>query len=105
MRRSLSRFRLSCHPLEIEIGRHKGIDREYRICQLCNVETEDEYHFLLRCPAWTYLRKRYLPEIFKFYVHPSRHKFYRLMSSKDTHVIKTLALFLYHAFKVKEQLL
>ena len=33
-RQALSTFRLSCHNLEIETGRHKGIDREHRKCPL-----------------------------------------------------------------------
>jgi len=42
---ALSRFRLSSHNLEIERGRYYNMDREIRICKLCNLKAiENEYH-------------------------------------------------------------
>ena len=43
----------------IEEGRQKGIPRELRICKSCDSGcVEDEYHFVIICPAFQYLRKR-----------------------------------------------
>ena len=59
---SLARFRCSAHKLLVEEGRYRGIERNLRICSLCSMNVvEDEYHFLLICPAYRELRKNYLP--------------------------------------------
>ena len=48
-RNALSSFRVSCHVLEIEKGRHRGVERETRKCPFCHQNVEDEYHFILTC--------------------------------------------------------
>ncbi|XP_077994296.1 uncharacterized protein LOC144448021 [Glandiceps talaboti] len=101
-RRALARFRCSSHALEIETGRHRGTDREFRICKLCCIEVEDEYHFLFKCPAWDNLRKRYLQPA--SYRSPSLYHVNQLMASRDGNTTRNLALFLFHAFKVKDKL-
>ena len=56
LRKCLSRFRLSSHKLQIEMGRHcyPKKPEEQRICKLCNLnEVESEIHFLLQCPFYT----------------------------------------------------
>ena len=43
----LSKYRLSAHSLSIETGRYHHIDRNNRICSLCNMNIlENEYHFV-----------------------------------------------------------
>ena len=50
---ALTRFRLSSHNLEIEIGRYQNIPREERLCKFCTSNViENEYHFLLICPLY-----------------------------------------------------
>jgi hypothetical protein len=44
----LSKLRISNHNLEIERGRHRGLQARERICKLCLKEVEDEIHFLLK---------------------------------------------------------
>ena len=100
-RRALARFRCGNHPLEIETGRLRGIYKDFRICQLCRKEIEDEYHFLLICTSWDHLRYKYLPR--NCYRSPSLHTT-TLMETKDENQIKNLALFIYHAFKIKEKM-
>ena len=46
IRTYITKLRLSNHSLMIEIGRHKNINREMRICPLCHKGIEDEMHFL-----------------------------------------------------------
>ena len=42
----LSRFRLTSHNLEIEIGRYNNISRDSRYCKMCTQNvTESEFHF------------------------------------------------------------
>jgi len=60
--RNLARFRCSNHKLEIETGRygnnHKPrYERFCRTCSLAAVETED--HFLLVCPTYSHLRRKF----------------------------------------------
>ena len=61
----MSKFRLGVCPLHIETGRYeinekksKGISVENRTCQVCGSqdEIEDEFHFLMMCPAYNELR-------------------------------------------------
>ena len=53
---NFTKLRISNHSLEIEKRRHQTSPKD-RICQTCKLETEDEAHFLLRCPAYQVLRK------------------------------------------------
>ena len=57
-RKCLSRFRVSSHNLQIEIGRYQNIPREERLCEICNSgEVENETHFLLFCKAYEHSRE------------------------------------------------
>jgi hypothetical protein len=37
--------------MEIERGRHRGLQAKEKICKFCLKEVEDEIHFLLKCEA------------------------------------------------------
>ena len=61
-RKHLAKFRTSNHDLAIEKGRHAKIERHMRMCNMCNLGcVEDEYHYILICPKYEYLREKYLP--------------------------------------------
>ena len=62
-RKALCRLRLSSHRLFIERGRWKSIPRSDRKCTLCN-GIEAEYHFMLICPRYDKLRKKYLKKYY-----------------------------------------
>ncbi len=56
----LSQFRYRILPLELETGRYKGIDRENRLCTLCNTgEIEDQIHFSFTCPVYDHFRTEF----------------------------------------------
>lgn len=55
-RQFITKFRVSDHPLEIEIGRYKNVLRENRLCTVCK-DIEDEYHFFLYCNKNKHLRQ------------------------------------------------
>ena len=55
----LSKLRISNH-LEIERGRHIGLQAKERICKLCLKEVEDEVHFLLKCEALQNVRTPFI---------------------------------------------
>ena len=60
-RKYISKFRISAHSLNIETGRHQGIDRIQRKCTKCQQqEIEDEFHFILKCPFYNDLGKKFL---------------------------------------------
>ena len=59
-RNCISRFRLSSHSLKIEQGRYDNDRRENRKCTFCGLnDIEDEFHFVLKCPYYSELRKQY----------------------------------------------
>ena len=66
-RRSLCKFRISSHKLEIEQGRYTNISADKRTCMLCNNGVEDEIHFLLKCSVLEKIRKNILSMIYKLY--------------------------------------
>ena len=57
IRTCLTCFRLGSHRLEIQLGRLIGIDRESRLCKLCNKNVETECQVLLCCPKYSNIRK------------------------------------------------
>ena len=56
LRTVITRWRLSCIPLEIEIGRYKGTRREDRLCPFCDI-LEDEEHALFHCDEYEEIRR------------------------------------------------
>ena len=51
-KKSLANFikiRVSNCNLNIEKGRYLKLPVEQRICQLCHMDVEDEFHFLMNC--------------------------------------------------------
>ena len=101
---ALSQFRISAHNLQIERGRYENVPRTERKCKVCNMNTiESEYHFLLVCPAYKHLRRKYFS---CYYNHwPTITKFENLMSSESRKVIIKLAYYLYHAGNLRKLLL
>lgn len=102
-RHYVSCFRSSCHNLEIERGRHTNISRSDRLCKLCQDAVEDEYHFLLVCKVYDKLRIEHLPK--KYICQPNYNKFNILMASENDHLIKSIAMYLFSAFKMRKDLL
>jgi hypothetical protein len=101
LRITLTQFRLSSHSLAIETGRYDNIPREERKCKLCNMNTvETEYHFLLVCPKYSSLRKKYFKQYFCRW--PTVQKFETIMNIENGKQLQNLAKFLYHAFILRE---
>ena len=95
---ALNKFRLSSHSLLIETGRYTGIPTEERLCNFCNMrKIEDEFHFLLVCPHYIELRRKYL----KRYVctWPTLNKFDQLLSTSSKKTLTNLSKYIYYAFK------
>ena len=59
---ALSKFRVSSHRLEIEVGRWTKPNKtpiENRKCRICGT-VEDEFHFLFECPLYIDLRIKHI---------------------------------------------
>ena len=103
-RQAISKMRLSSHMLNIEKGRHYGIKREERKCELClENDLEDEFHFIIKCKMFVELRKTYLP---MYYIkHPSMFKFIQLLNVENKKVLHNLALFILKAIVIRNDML
>ena len=71
----ISKFRLSAHILNIEVGRYSNIPRQNRLCPVCN-SVEDEYHFILVCPLYDNVRQNYIKQY--YWRRPSSFKLVQL---------------------------
>ena len=101
---ALTRFRCSAHKLMIEEGRHRNVEKYYRLCQICNINViEDEYHFLLVCPAYRDIRVNTLPKYFCSW--PSKQKFVKLLTETQAATLKKIGKFLYLANEKRKTLL
>ena len=55
--RILCKFRIGNVKLPIETGRWFNIERDDRICHLCNSDVGDEFHYIFNCRLHVYLLK------------------------------------------------
>ena len=97
-------MRLSAHKLQIEYGRYLNIDRQDRKCILCNLDViEDEFHFILKCPVYDNLRRKYFKPYYRN--RSSVFKLVQLLSSDNVKEINNLCKFLYSARIFRSELL
>ena len=75
----LTKYRCGSHSLPISDRRYNAID-ERNICPLCNLDTGDEFHYILVCPAFENKRKLYIPSY--FFNRPNVIKFRELFALK-----------------------
>ena len=99
LRRCLSRFRISSHRLQIEIGRYQGTPAHMRFCSKCNLgEVEDEIHFLFKCIKFKDERKEFLKSATESCANfPSldlEEKLVWLFSNENETVLRTLSQFI-----------
>ena len=100
---AMSRFRLSSHRLEIERGRYRNIQRSDRKCKFCTQDAiENEYHFLLACPQYLDIRKKYLRRY--YWSWPTLNKFDTVMTSTNKNEILNLSKYIYYATKLRNEL-
>ena len=63
IRKTVTKFRLSNHKLNIEVGRHKNIPEKLRFCPFCINTVETEIHFFLECPIYNIPRRELVNKI------------------------------------------
>jgi hypothetical protein len=61
--RLLLRLRTGTNGLAVEMDRANGTAVTRRRCRLCQAPTEDEEHFLARCPSYEHLRKKWWTQV------------------------------------------
>ena len=103
---ALTKLRLSNHKLAIETGRYSRPFKKpaERICPICKIEMEDEYHFLNICPAYQekrcslldYLGKGYREKISKM----SRNKIFMFLINPPSGNAKIQKLIAKHIIRM-----
>lgn len=69
--------------------------RERRLCNLCHLNVEDEYHFILKWPFYYKYRTLYIK---KYYWHIlSMYKLVQLMPTENLNELSYLGIFLQRA--------
>jgi hypothetical protein len=87
------RFRTLNHKLPIESGKWKNVDRNMRICNLCDKkEIGDKFHYILECNDFNNIRNKYIDDHYR--KSPNMIKFGELMSIKDQIKITKLCKFI-----------
>jgi hypothetical protein len=85
--------------LQVDCGRRQGIERHNSVGVLCNSgEIEDEFHIILVFNLYEHIRESYIP--CKFTLKPNRNNFIILMSTKKSTLVKALAAYAHHAFRM-----
>ena len=101
VRKIITESRISCHKLPIELGRHKNVNREDRLCKFCNNNIGDEQHLFMFCfhPVLTNIRNMFLSKIIT--INPSLKVFDRkslfkyIMSLKDDNILDDSINYIY----------
>ena len=91
----------SSHRLRVETGRwdRPPVPYAQRKCQICDIEIEDEFHFMFVCPLYNADRTKLLPRYYR--INPSMQKFINLMNETNARLINRVAKFVYKSFKTR----
>ena len=85
------------------------MEPEKRICKICNVEVEDEMHFLLKCPKLEETRSAILNSIYLKYKNiqllNTNKKIVWLMSAEDPYILRNISKLLIALFSERDRLL
>ena len=105
-RKALCKLIVSSHRLRIETGRWERppVPREMRQCDICHQGVEDECHFVLVCPAYVHIRKRYIKQY--HWKRPSmfNHKLVQLFNTNNRKSINGLAKYVFQAFSLRNEI-
>ena len=89
LRIGITKIRLSSHSLYVERGRWLKIQKDKRVCIICNV-IEDEYHCLVECPRFINERRGKLP--ITLTNKPTMYDFIVFLKSENITEIRKLGL-------------
>ena len=97
LRKAFARFRCSSHKFNIELGRHRGIDRADRVCLYCFnnhnfLVVEDEYHVFFKCEKFDAIRNEYLNTWYQS--GDSLQNFHNIISTNNPVLIKKKCIYI-----------
>ena len=96
---ALTKFRCANHRLPIVMGRYKGIERQNRTCNLCNLnKLGDEFHYLFECQKLEKLRQKYIKPYFR--IRPNTLKMNQLFNEGSMTQLTNLAKFTVEILKL-----
>ena len=104
IRASLSKLRISAHPMEIECGRYKKKTKpkDTHFCQICITLVENEHHFIYECPLYHSLRLKFYPALSNVNPNESTIDHCRKLLNPDNVVhSRHLCEFLHECFKLR----
>ena len=107
IRKAVAKFRCSNHALNIEVGRHAGIPREYRSCSYCLRNNsayyiEDKFHAFFQCSMYDDIRQQYLPK--DLCNSKSLFDFYNILGQSDCNVIRKISNFIFYMLKKRKSI-
>ena len=88
----LMQIRTRNHRLPSETGRWQSIQREERICNLCQAEIGDGFHYMLVCKELQAIIKQHLSRY--YYVRPNTMKFSELFNTRSKTKLRKLCAFI-----------
>ena len=93
-----TQLRFGVLKLNIETGRYFRQNRMDRICNCCNMQcVENEYHFVLVCPAYRQIRLKYFSRYYCSW--PNVDKLYRLLKTKSRRILCNIICYLRESWK------
>ena len=93
---------MSSRISKVETGRYGSQRMDYnpRICYQCNKdEVEDEFHFILICPAYSDIRNQYIRPYYRN--RPSMYTLDQLLKLSNKIILKNLAKFVKEALSAE----
>ena len=76
------KLRTSNQKLPIECGRWQNIERNRRLCKLCQKQKiGDKFHYIMECPFFKYKRKLLIKQ--KYKQNPNMKQLNNLVTSKN----------------------
>jgi hypothetical protein len=96
----ISKIRLSSLNIEIEAGRYKGTRPAERLCPLCKLDQEDEFHFVLKCEFYKEHRLNLIKPYYR--TNPSVWKLTQLLASSNTKELCNLGKYIHLSLNVRK---
>jgi len=88
----LVNYRMCNNRLPIETGRWVGLERNQRVCNLCNNgDIGDEFHYIFRCSYFSVKRKHYIG--FSNLTDANTSDFASIMCNQDINILSKLCIF------------
>ena len=99
-RNAMIRCRLGLNDLKVN-QRYKDVPVT-RCCPFCD-KIENEFHFFVECPTYKDLRRKYISEYYDNQTINVSCTVMSLMKTENPEKIKKVAMYIYYAFKLREE--